>query len=211
MAESNHPLDERLGALNARWLDYVRLGGFEQFVEFSVALNSLSEQLGRLRLPGLLRIAEGLENAALARFGDADSHPLPEEETRALQRQIEALGGAIASARHPLGERRHEEGPVSVPDPEWVRPRAVWLIAGGRSEIADGLDKQLRHFGFRPHRLGWLDPLPQDEPPLAVLFSPDHAPEWPVNSSVSPPSVRWSRPASCSTSAPSGRWSRWSG
>ena len=73
---ASHRLDERLSALNARWQDYVARGGFEQFVEFSVALNSLAEQLGRLRLPGLLRISEGLENAALARFGDAESHPL---------------------------------------------------------------------------------------------------------------------------------------
>ncbi len=64
--QSSHALDERLAALVARWQAYRELGGFEQFVEFSVALNSLSEQLGRLRLPGLLRIAQGLENAALA-------------------------------------------------------------------------------------------------------------------------------------------------
>jgi hypothetical protein len=70
-------LDERLKALQDRWQDYVASGGFEQFVEFSVALNSLAEQLGRLRLPGLLRISQALENAALAQFGDAASHPLP--------------------------------------------------------------------------------------------------------------------------------------
>ncbi|MDQ5882070.1 MAG: hypothetical protein QG616_1902, partial [Pseudomonadota bacterium] len=39
---TTHPLDERLAALNARWIDYKRQGTFEQFVEFSVALNSLS-------------------------------------------------------------------------------------------------------------------------------------------------------------------------
>ena len=177
---TTHPLDERLAALNARWVDYKRQGTFEQFVEFSVALNSLSEHLGRLRLPGLLRIAQGLENAALAKFGDPDHHPLPEVECFALQRQVEALGGAIASARQPLGTRRVEEGATSVPDPEWVRPRSVWVVAAGKNELAEGIEKQLGHFGFRPHRLGWLDPLPAGDPPLAVLFSPDQAPDMPV-------------------------------
>lgn len=178
MAESTvHRLDERLSALNERWRDYVREGGFEQFVEFSVALNSLSEQLGRLRLPGLLRIAEGLENAALARFGDPSAHPLAETDIAALERQVQTLDSAIVSARRPVGERRVEEGPSSVPDPEWVRPRAVWLIAtAGRSKMAEGLAEQLRHFGFRPQMLGWLDPLPEGEQPLAVLFSAENAP-----------------------------------
>jgi diguanylate cyclase (GGDEF)-like protein len=180
MADSTstvHHLDERLAALSARWGDYVRTGGFEQFVEFSVALNSLSEQLGRLRLPGLLRIAQGLENAALARFGDPATHPLPEAEVSALTRQVESLGGAIASARQPMGERRLEEGAASVADPEWVRPRAVWLVASaGTNETAEGLASQLRHFGFRPLIIGWAQPLPDGDPPLAVLFSAENAP-----------------------------------
>lgn len=179
MSESStHHLEDRLSALKARWQDYVRVGGFEQFVEFSVALNSLSEQLGRLRLPGLLRIAEGLETAALARFGDAGAHPLPEAEIRQLQRQVDTLFGAIASSRQPVGERRVEEGQSTVPDPEWVRPRAVWLVANlGNNELAEGLAAQLGHFGFRPRLFGWMDALPQDEQPLAVVFASENGPE----------------------------------
>ncbi|MFC5301071.1 diguanylate cyclase [Azospira restricta] len=174
---TSHRLDERLSALNARWQDYVARGGFEQFVEFSVALNSLAEQLGRLRLPGLLRISEGLENAALARFGDPESHPLAAQEISALQRQVDALTGAITSSRRPVGERRVEEVPSSVPDPEWVRPRAVWVMATPDSEMTNGLAEQLNHFGFRPQRCDWHDPLPEGEQPLAVLFIGDAAPD----------------------------------
>jgi len=172
---ASHRLDERLGALNARWLDYVEKGDFEQFVEFSVALNSLAEQLGRLRLPGLLRITEGLENAALARFGDPQSHPLPAAEVNALQRQVDALSGAITASRRPVGERRREET-STAPDPEWVRPRKVWVVATEGSEMTTGLLEQLRHFGFHPERSDWLAPLPEGEQPLAVLFIADTAP-----------------------------------
>lgn len=178
--QSSHALDERLAALVARWQAYRQLGGFEQFVEFSVALNSLSEQLGRLRLPGLLRIAQGLENAALARFGDQESHPLAETDQLALDRQVQALAGAIASARQPVGERRAEEGRVVSSDPEWVRPRAVWLVTAGGNSLADHLDSQLRHFGFRALRLDWKQELPAEDAPMAVLFLPEGAPVMPV-------------------------------
>lgn len=177
MAAASHSLDERLSALLARWQDYRQQGGFEQFVEFSVALNSLSEQLGRLQLPGLVRIAQGLENAALARFGDTATHPMPEADILALQRQVETLAAAINSARQPVGERRQEEGRTQVADPEWVRPRAVWLVTAGQGDLAASLESQLRHFGFRVLRLDWLQQLPADEAPMAVLFLADDAPE----------------------------------
>ena len=180
VANTVHPLDERLGALKARWHDYVKEGSFEQFVEFSVALNSLSEHLGRLRLPGLLRIAEGLEAAALARFGDVQSHPIPEAEQSALQRQVDALASAITFASgKPVGERRIEESNTQHADPEWIRPRVIWLIAASQGDLAGALEKQLNHFGFRPKFIAWSDPLPADDQPLAVLFSPEQAPPMP--------------------------------
>ena len=176
----SHNLDERLAALLARWNDYRQMGGFEQFVEFSVALNSLSEQLGRLRLPGLLRIAQGLENAALARFGDSTTHPLVEADLLALNRQVETLGAAITSARQPVGERRAEEGRATVGDPEWVRPRSVWLVTAANNELAASLESQLRHFGFRGQQLDWQQALPSVEAPMAVLFLSEGAPAMPA-------------------------------
>lgn len=179
-AAPTQSLEERLGSLVARWRDYRQQGGFEQFVEFSVALNSLSEQLGRLRLPGLLRIAQGLENAALARFGDEGSHPLPEPDLLALQRQVDTLSGAIASARKPVDERRADEVKASGTDPEWVRPRAVWVVTAAVGGLAASLEGQLRHFGFRVRTLDWQQPLPQEDPPMAVLFLPEEGPALPA-------------------------------
>ena len=67
---SPDPVEDRIYVLRTRWERYVAEGRFEQFIEFAVAVNSLTEYFNRLRLPGLVRLCEGLENAALAKLGD---------------------------------------------------------------------------------------------------------------------------------------------
>ena len=100
-----HSIDDRLHVLKTRWANYLAEGRFEHFIEFTVAVNSLAEHLNRMRLPGLVRVCEGLENAALARLGQDDSHPLGEQDTTALQRQLDTLLGAVASAK-PAPEKK---------------------------------------------------------------------------------------------------------
>ena len=63
-------LENRVTALEMRWQEYLDRGSFEHFVEFALALNCLTEQFSRLKLPGLVRLCEGLENTSLALFGD---------------------------------------------------------------------------------------------------------------------------------------------
>lgn len=70
-------LDTCLRSLKARWQEYRDQGNFEHFVEFTLALDNLTEHLNRLKLPGLLRQCEGLENAALALFGDESFRSAP--------------------------------------------------------------------------------------------------------------------------------------
>ena len=169
-----HPFDDRLYALRTRWEQYVADGQLEQFIEFAVAVNSLAEHFARLRLPGLSRLCEGLENAVLARIGDADSHPMRPQEMVALQRQIDALFGSIATSQPSVPVRRAEEK-APARDLEWHRPRSVWIVAAAdREDVADGLQRQLNYFGFRVLRMGW-DAEGEVEPgeaPLAVLFIP---------------------------------------
>src|SRR3954454_23613768 len=98
---SPNSIEDRLYVLRTRWERYVSEGRFEQFIEFAVAVNSLTEYFNRLRLPGLVRICEGLENAALVKLGDSSTHPLEKKDAAALQRQIDALQGAVASSRPP--------------------------------------------------------------------------------------------------------------
>ncbi|MDO8771966.1 MAG: diguanylate cyclase [Burkholderiaceae bacterium] len=169
-------IEDRIYVLRTRWEFYVAEGRFEQFIEFAVAVNSLAEHLNRMRLPGLMRICEGLENAALARLGNEASHPLGEQDVSALQRQMDTLLGAVASAKPhvPDHERRTDEhAAVAVSDIDWIKPRSVWLVSAlEQREMVDALCRQLRYFGFQVAEMSWGSQQPVDDMPLAVLFIP---------------------------------------
>jgi len=171
---SQGSFEERLATLRERWQDYRDGGTFEQFVEFTLALNSLAERLARLRLPGLIRQCEGMENAALALYGDPQTHPAPAETVLGLDRQIESLMGAIASARpsEPGSDKRAPDaaGPPSV---EWIKPRTIWMFANATTGWATGLAAQLTVYGFQVRVAPWFHALPSEDPPFAVIFVPD--------------------------------------
>ena len=168
-------IEDRLYVLRSRWERYVADGLFEQFIEFAVAVNSLAEYFNRLRLPGLVRLCEGLEIAALARLGDQSSHPISEQDVLSLQRQIDTLAGSVATSRSQGGGRRTHEPLMPVPDIDWIKPRAVWMIvAPEKRSMADALCRQLQFFGFKVCERDWgALQLPEDKP-LAVLFIPPH-------------------------------------
>lgn len=169
---SHNSIEDRLLVLRSRWEKYVDEGGFEQFIEFAVAVNSLAEYFSRLRLPGLVRLCEGLENAALARLGDVSTHPIAEREIQSLQRQIDTLAGSVASSRLLRGERRDAEA-APTGEIEWIKPRSIWMIAAPeKADMADALSGQLQFFGFRVSRVDWVAQRLPDDKPLAVLFVP---------------------------------------
>ena len=97
---SSSEVSDRIHVLQSRWENYVSEGTFDCFIEFTVAVNCLVEHFNRLRLPGLIRVCEGLEKTALACLGSPTSHPISQQQIAALQRQVNALHGAIASS-HP--------------------------------------------------------------------------------------------------------------
>ncbi|MEW5889892.1 MAG: diguanylate cyclase [Pseudomonadota bacterium] len=176
MSSDPRLLEHRLQALQDRWRDYRSQGGFEQFVEFTLALNSVTEQLNRLKLPGLLRQCEGLENAALALFGDATKHPIRDQDAAALQRQVESLVHSIAVAQPPAApdpERRIHADAAALS--EWSKPRIIWVVAPEEHRWFAGLAEQLSFFGFRVCRFGWDHDLPPEPSPLVVLFMPGAA------------------------------------
>ena len=78
-------------ALEQYWRNYRERGDFEQFVEFTVSLNGLSERLKRCQMPGLARSCQELENAALALFGEPAQHPLPRDQANAIERKFARL------------------------------------------------------------------------------------------------------------------------
>jgi diguanylate cyclase (GGDEF)-like protein len=169
-------VEDRLYVLRTRWERYVADGSFEHFIEFAVAINSLAEHFNRLRLPGLVRLCEGLENAALAKLGDQSGHPLSQQDTLSLQRQLDTLLGSVSTSRAPTPVRRTEESAPALKEIDWVKPRSIWIVADANGhELGDGLSRQLQYFGFQVFQLCWDCALPQTEVPLAVLFVPGHA------------------------------------
>ncbi|MEI7611574.1 MAG: diguanylate cyclase [Betaproteobacteria bacterium] len=167
--------DQRLYVLRTRWEQYVDTGTFDHFIEFTVAVNSLTEYFSRIRLPGLVRLCEALENSALARLGEPRSHPLDEQNTGVLLSQINQLLDTISSSRHVVAERRTEDQTPGAAESDWIKPRSVWLVVShDMREMAKALRKQLDFFGIRTQELLWEENLPDGEAPLAVLFIPSN-------------------------------------
>ena len=167
----NNIISDRIYVLRTRWENYVAVGSFEQFIEFTVAVNSLAEHFNRMRLPGLVRICEGLENSALSRLGTEASHPIDPQDKAALQRQLDTLLGAVASARPTAPERRVEERTQATQNVEWIKPRSAWLIVAPEMRtMAGALRQQIDFYGFHTEELAWGEQLPVGDTPLAVLF-----------------------------------------
>ena len=166
-------INDRIYVLRTRWERYVADGSFDQFIEFTVAVNSLAEHFNRMRLPGLVRLCEGLEKSALNHLGTPATHPISPQETSAMQRQLDALLGAIANSRPTPPKRRTEELTLEVPDDEWIKPRSVWLVVAPEiHEMTKALRQQMSFFGFQTQEISWGDALPASDAPLAVIFIP---------------------------------------
>ncbi len=167
-------------ALILAWQRYREHAAFEQFAEFALALNSLTELFAGLRLPGLVRLCEGLENAVLPLFGDATTHPIPEQEAQALARQLDALLLAVEQAQPRTQiEAREKDGGHSLAAAagedavrEWTKPREVWLIAAADHPWVAALVEQFTVFGFRIARLDWGAPTPKASPLVMLMIPP---------------------------------------
>ena len=170
--QAPNSIEDRLGVLSTHWQRYVAKGHFNQFIEFAVAVNSLAEYFNQLRLSGLVRLCEGLENTVLAKMGDEASHPLAQQDILSLQRQIDTLLSSVANSRAPSIEHRTTASAAAA-DIDWIKPRSVWIVsAPGQREITDVMGSQLRFFGFDIHELGWDSGQVPESAALAVLFIP---------------------------------------
>ncbi|MBE7423943.1 MAG: diguanylate cyclase [Zoogloeaceae bacterium] len=175
LSPEQRSLDACLRALEGRWQDYRTRGSFEHFVEFTLALDNLTEQTNRLRLPGLARLCEGLENAALSNFGDESTHPIASQAATALERQVETLLHAIRSVLAPRtgAEDRNRRHPSPMPPgAQWAKTRVIWLLSEASHVWVPGLAEQLGFFGFRVCRLDWGEASPEEASPLVILLIP---------------------------------------
>ena len=172
-----HALEARMSVIQQRWNAYLSEGRLEQFIEFTIAVNSLTEQLNRLRMPGLSRLSAGLENAALDKLEPQHDYPLAVADVEVMQRQLEALSSAISALHPPLAEQRSNASKQELLEPVWIKQRAVWIIsAPQKHNMAEALANQLGFFGFTTTQLDWETRITDDDMPLAVLFIPteDH-------------------------------------
>ncbi len=166
-------IEDRLQNVQLRWDGYAQSGSFDQFVEFAVAINALTEHFKLLRLPGLIRLCEGLENTALDMLGEQHTHPLAAAEHNAISRQLTTLQAAVASLRAPVLQQRTSHSEAM--EESWVRQRTVWMrTAPQRTPLAAAVARQLEFFGFKTLQQDWTDPIPVPtdvaEQPLAVIF-----------------------------------------
>jgi len=172
-SSSRNTIEHRLGLLLERWDGYIKGGQIEQFVEFTIAVNSLTEHFNQLRLPGLMRLSEGLENAALIRIEDTTSHPIPQQDIQALQRQIDSLAGAVSTLQPSSAEKRANKQAAPL-DSLWIKPRSVLIVSSPEKQtMAEALSRQLEFFGFKVSQLSWQPEQPLLDMPLAILFIPN--------------------------------------
>lgn len=174
MTSSQRSIDVRLNSLRDRWQDYWDEGTFEHFVEFILALNSVTEYINRIKLPGLLRQCEALESAALGFFGDDSTHPIDAKDMALLERQLDGIFSAVEIAQRPAtnndSDRRQPN--TTIGEGEWTKPRAVWIVCDDDHPWYAGLDQQLGFFGFKTLRYEGSDIGPDKESPMVILFMP---------------------------------------
>ena len=163
-------LNDSLLALKLRWEDYRRHGGFDHFVEFTALLNGIAVKVESFKARGLARQFEGLEAAAMARIGDASTHPIGSHDANVLERQLDAMLHAVEMA----GARRDDLRPAA-PTGGRAKPHVVWVIADAGHPWISGLMEQLTFFGFNVCHFGGNeidDFIAEGEPPRVVLFMP---------------------------------------
>ncbi len=160
-------------ALERRWLSYLAQGEFDAFVEFTLSLNGLTEQLARQQMPGLVRACQELENTALTLFASGIEHPLSEDRTGAIGRQLGAILRELRRHETPaVSGRRGGETDVAR-EGAWGRPRRIVMVSSAQHPWSSALAEQLVFFGFQPRAMRWEDTRPEGEIPLAVVFIPD--------------------------------------
>jgi len=158
--------------LERRWKQYLHNGDFDAFVEFTLSLNGLTEQLDRLQLPGLVRACQELENLALNLFGNATSHPIGQDESNSIQTQLATILRELHRHETPAVALRQSDEPDQTGD-TWNRPRDVLVVSRAGHPWTTSLSEQLTFFGFRPFQIAWDQAAPQHITPLAVVFVPD--------------------------------------
>lgn len=160
----------QLDLVYSRWQAYQQAPNVDLFIDMTLSLHALGEEFVRLRMSRLARLTEGLESVTLSLM-DAGSHPLTEQQRSAIDRQIEALQGAISLMQ---GSSENKRSQVWI-DPAWApRRQAHILFAEGSLERANELKQQIEQIGFDV-KLFKLDHLSDQSEVRAAILVPELA------------------------------------
>ncbi|KXB31865.1 hypothetical protein AT959_05845 [Dechloromonas denitrificans] len=175
MPAISHSVIALAETLELRWKSYREGGDSDVFVEFTLSLNGLTEQLSRQHLPGLVRACQELENAALALFGDRSMHPIPDDQASAIERQLGIILTELHRHETPAVQPRRQTDEPDNNDEAWHRPRRVLIVSRAEHPWTASLSEQLSFFGFKPAEQRWESTAfdIENEPPLAIVFIPD--------------------------------------
>lgn len=160
-------------SLEERWAEYRAGGTSNAFVEFTLALNGLTEQINRLHLLGLVRACQELENTALALFGDDSMHPISREQINAISRQIDVILSELKRQNTPATHIRRKADTPEQRGDDWDQPRKVLIISRQNHPWTVALSEQLTFFGFASDCIQWHEQPAANEPLLAIVFIPD--------------------------------------
>lgn len=175
MSNFPHSIIALAETLERGWENYRGTGEFDLFVEFTLSLNGLTEQLNRQHLPGLVRACQELENTALTLFADSSMHPIPLDQANGIERKLSIILAELHRHETPaILARRVVDAPESKTEDTWNRPRRVVIVSRSEHPWSASLAEQLRFFGFEPETIRWNEQPGSDVPPLAIAFIPDN-------------------------------------
>src|SRR5574343_1068804 len=174
MHEVSHSFIALAKTLELRWQNYRSSGNFDQFVEFTLSLNGLTERLNQQNLPGLASACQELENRALACFTDHTLPPVSDEQAGAISQQLGTILRVLQRHETPAVIAKRLSDKEEDERDQWVRQRNVLIVSRPGHPWSAALVEQLSFYGFRPHTLDWDDEAELDEAPLAIVLVPDH-------------------------------------
>ena len=173
MLKISHSVIALAKTLELSWKKYRSDGDSDVFVEFTLSLNGLTEQLNHQHLPGLVRACQELENTALALFGDQSTHPIAQHQTNAIERQLSIILDELKRYETPAVSTRRASDSEKIDEEDWGHPRKVLIISHENHPWTASLSEQLCFFGLTPEARCWDEPIREEETPLATVFIPD--------------------------------------
>jgi len=173
MQEAFHSLLALAKTLELRWQNYRSSGEFDQFVEFTLSLNGLTERLNQQNLPGLASACQELENRALALFADHTLRPVSDEQAEAIEQPLNNILQLLHRHETPAVIAKRLSDAAEDDRDLWIRQRNVLIVSRAGHPWSTALSEQLSFYGFRPHTLDWNGKPDLEEAPLAIILIPD--------------------------------------